>query len=133
MIEIDLDEIDLRHDRAVLIGRKFNTDPLDAQDMAKLFACCSDVPDLLRYISELESRCLPSGGVTRIEYGLDMGSDFDPDSPYRIAYIGHGDWAKQHGTYWRESTVWPDQGPNDGWPRYVTGWTKRAENERGTT
>lgn len=48
-----LDAIDARHDGAVLIGRKLNTEPLDDKDINWLFACVSDIPDLLKYVSKL--------------------------------------------------------------------------------
>jgi hypothetical protein len=50
---IDLDAVDKRHDEAVLVGRKLNTSELVTADLAKLFACCSDIPELLAEISRL--------------------------------------------------------------------------------
>lgn len=56
MIEIDLGEVDARHDEAVLVGRKFDTSPLNDEDILVLLRCVSDVPLLMVYALGLERR-----------------------------------------------------------------------------
>lgn len=57
MIDFDLDAVDARHDQAVLVGRKLVDDVCPSTaDLAKLFACCSDIPEVLAYASGLERR-----------------------------------------------------------------------------
>jgi hypothetical protein len=52
---IDLDAVSQRHDEAILVSRKTLEDPLiSTADLAKLFACCSDIPELLTEMSRLQ-------------------------------------------------------------------------------
>lgn len=54
---LDLDAVSDRHDRAVLVERKAvdGGRMLGRRDLAELFACCSDIPDLLAEISRLQA------------------------------------------------------------------------------
>lgn len=79
--------------------------------------------DLLLGHLDDAGRLLPPGGSTRTEYGLEQPAT----TVVGIMAIGYGDRAKKWATHEREVTVWPDEGPNDYWARYVTAWTKREK------
>lgn len=68
-----------------------------------------------------DGRLLPPGGTTRVEYGLEQ----DNQVVKGILMIGVGERAEKWATHERRATVWPDEGPNDYWARYVTAWVKR--------
>lgn len=53
LLDDDLDAIDARHDEAVLIERKMEKTELNERDLHWLFACVSDIPELLKYVSKL--------------------------------------------------------------------------------
>ena len=53
---INLDMVRLHHDRAVQVGRKLNSQPLDHLNLSDLFACCSDIPELVEEVEELRLR-----------------------------------------------------------------------------
>lgn len=56
MPDLDFEAIDARHDEAVLVGRKLsNGGSLNLTDLDKLFACCSDVVDVMTYAAGLEA------------------------------------------------------------------------------
>lgn len=60
---LDLGEIDARHDEAVLVGRKLNTEPLNEDDLIKLFKSCSDVPVLLAEMARINNRITEAEAV----------------------------------------------------------------------
>lgn len=52
-VVVNLDAVSRRHDEAVEVGRKLNDAVLVTADLAKVFSCCSDIPELLEEISRL--------------------------------------------------------------------------------
>ncbi len=82
---VDFNAIDARHDAALMVGRKLNTAPLEANDLVKLFACCSDVPELSAYVVELENK------IKRFEAAsLDDRLLFDGTHEYWSTHCRHG-------------------------------------------
>ena len=77
----------------------------------------SDIAIVVRALSEM-GRLLPPDSQTRVEYGLEQ---YAPGAE-GILMIGTGMRAKTHATHQREVTVWPSEGPNDQWARYITPW-----------
>lgn len=74
--------------------------------------------DVLAVLADL-GVLFPPGGSTREERGMAMNN--------RIVSTG---W-KGDGTHRRRVTVWPDAGPNDGWPRYNGPWELISETPSG--
>lgn len=52
----DMTRVHRSYDRAVQVGLKLNGSHLNYMDLTDLFACCSDVPELVEEVAELRRK-----------------------------------------------------------------------------
>lgn len=124
---IDIEAVNARHDRAVEAGRSLNHMSMrggaDPQELGALLRSCSDIPELLDHIREVERKGIfPSGGQASFEYAVRLSDGL----AHRMHPVGADEWAERHSTHQRAVVVWPEENvPPVEWARYVGRWVEK--------